>query len=78
MLGFLLDPNPWYLRIRIGRRNNFLTTVYEAISPQVSQVKHESRIHVEQGDITLKISDKFPLKVRRIEPVAQHLVSPHR
>jgi hypothetical protein len=26
-------------------------------------VKHESRIHVEQGDITLKISDSFPLKV---------------
>jgi len=30
---------------------------------QVSQVKHESRIHVEDGDITLKLSDNYPLKV---------------
>jgi len=30
---------------------------------QVSKVKHESRLHVEEGDITLKMSDNFPLKV---------------
>jgi len=29
----------------------------------VSKVKHESRLHVEEGDITLKMSDNFPLKV---------------
>jgi hypothetical protein len=33
------------------------------IDMQVSKVKHESRIHVEQGDIVLKIADTFPLKV---------------
>eukprot|EP00088_Acartia_fossae_P063980 TRINITY_DN7845_c0_g2_i1.p1 TRINITY_DN7845_c0_g2~~TRINITY_DN7845_c0_g2_i1.p1 ORF type:complete len:396 (+),score=83.35 TRINITY_DN7845_c0_g2_i1:51-1238(+) len=30
---------------------------------QVSKVGHESRIHVEEGDITLKLTDTFPLKV---------------
>jgi len=33
------------------------------IDIQVSKVKHESRIHVEEGDITLKISDNYPVKV---------------
>jgi len=30
---------------------------------QVSKVGHESRVHVEEGDITLKLTDSFPLKV---------------
>jgi hypothetical protein len=30
---------------------------------QVSRVSHESRIHVEEGDITVKLADNFPLKV---------------
>ncbi|XP_023336502.1 uncharacterized protein LOC111707592 isoform X2 [Eurytemora carolleeae] len=33
------------------------------IDVQVSKVTHESRIHVENGDIVLKIADNFPLKV---------------
>jgi len=30
---------------------------------QVSKVGHESRIHVEEGDITVKLTDTYPLKV---------------
>ena len=30
---------------------------------QVSKVGHESRIHVEDGDITVKLTDTFPVKV---------------
>jgi len=30
---------------------------------QVSKVGHESRIHVEEGDITVKLTDTFPVKV---------------
>lgn len=33
------------------------------VDMQISQVNQESRIHVEEGDISLKISDSFPLKI---------------
>ncbi len=29
----------------------------------ISQIKHESRIHVEEGDINLKLIDTHPLKL---------------
>jgi len=33
------------------------------VDMQISKINHESRIHVEDGDISLKISDTFPLKI---------------
>ena len=30
---------------------------------QISRVRAESRIHVEDGDITVKITDNYPLKI---------------
>jgi len=44
-----------------GTTNVFLKNGHLDI--QVSKIKHESRLHVESGDITLKISDNHPLKV---------------
>ena len=29
----------------------------------VSRIRHESRIHVEDGDVHLKLSDSYPIKI---------------
>ena len=33
------------------------------VDAQVSRVSHESRIHVEDGDVHLKLNENYPLKI---------------
>ena len=44
-----------------GSTNVFVKSGY--LDVHISRIRHESRIHIEQGDIHLKLSDTYPLKL---------------
>ena len=50
------------------------------VDAQVSRVSHESRIHVEDGDVHLKLNENYPLKIdilaNEVVPDAKFQVRP--